>query len=1009
MPTSAATSAPKEPEQRLSLFSHDATIDGFLDADAWDEQLKFIGGPASPYQRRLVLYTMSATRLFETALFSRRHFLVVAEFLNFVTTNEQEEDAMSVDGSEHSLDAAIGTRDAGDIEGLDMQLRPTGFQSLPTEIALVIVRNMKFSDRAHFAGASEYASDLVATTLHLNARRLLQKYKLCFAQIRLMQTATGAVIAGSTMTDMVATQPLLTSGDSIDIVAPSGKGHAVVDYLQLASSYTIRSQVSQYNYATNIARVWSLKSHSLTINVIESLTENVLDVVLNFKMTCVYGIWTAKGVWHAYPDLTEGGIAVTTPVKFPLQETDTMVRRAWRALHKYMAGGMTDSPQRTAHAARLRDGPQLPGNGPARGRQRVFVQCVPFLAVRQGSRGNTSFVLDSWGTGCNQGILSTAGGTATVATANLLGTCCSWAQRRRNDFNAMPVDAQCGMSLPSNAMLARLNDESERSLTVSVTPLQELDRKGEIVTTTCSTFDLLPLYTALEEADDILRADSAEDDLQTLDSALFWEQFTRESPRRSSRLLARLPSSQPLPIARKRRPISHLDNHPVKNQRLAFNSSRGPVEQSTSSSRPTGHSRLGWLDKKKQLVAPTSSWTSCIGNHSPVLEWKCDQFTFEAPEGAPAFPSTEAVNAKGVKPKHRSKGSAPHKRAGTKQKYRSDGSYNPAHQAQMVQRTFKRADAMISTSYSIVRDAPVTSTGWHGISPQEEPKPWTYRPEWLMHSVDEVQEMVDTLVGHHLASQSLRNACAKGERGPHFPCIIGYHRQSAKKPFLTSWHQKNKADVDAFLALPITQRIIKWVSSVVKLVFPGVAASFEKEAAIILDTYGIAPQFGLFWNLCLNAAFEGQDRIHCDPHADRKNRIGVCGVLTHILRGGEGFNHFQRTWLVIWEAGVVIQLPPWVLVLYPSALFYHFNIDIDQLEFVSTEGTVDWPTRDNSRPVVAGDEWGRGSMVFFNQSTMTQTAFTGHATTGTTDFGTDAQAAFSRHAVFVPLEASRSA
>ncbi|KAJ6477466.1 hypothetical protein C8R47DRAFT_937425, partial [Mycena vitilis] len=379
-----------------------------------------------------------------------------------------------------------------------------------------------------------------------------------------------------------------------------------------------------------------------------------------------------------------------------------------------------------------------------------------------------------------------------------------------------------------------------------------------------------------------------------------------------------------------------------------------------------------------------------------------------------------------------------------------------AHQAQMVQRTFKRADAMISTSYSIVRDAPVTSTGWHGISPPGRakalvrqkyraepgakqlheyicrflPVPYriapevseeratflvdsddriimfrTYRPEWLMHSVDEVQEMVDTLVGHHLASQSLRNACAKGERGPHFPCIIGYHRQSAKKPFLTSWHQKNKADVDAFLALPITQRIIKWVSSVVKLVFPGVAASFEKEAAIILDTYGIAPQFGLFWNLCLNAAFEGQDRIHCDPHADRKNRIGVCGVLTHILRGGEGFNHFQRTWLVIWEAGVVIQLPPWVLVLYPSALFYHFNIDIDQLEFVSTEGTVDWPTRDNSRPVVAGDEWGRGSMVFFNQSTMTQTAFTGHATvkaaklagqTGTTDFGTDAQAAFSR-------------
>ncbi|KAJ6449727.1 hypothetical protein C8R47DRAFT_939764, partial [Mycena vitilis] len=371
-------------------------------------------------------------------------------------------------------------------------------------------------------------------------------------------------------------------------------------------------------------------------------------------------------------------------------------------------------------------------------------------------------------------------------------------------------------------------------------------------------------------------------------------------------------------------------------------------------------------------------------------------------------------------------------------------------------RTFERGDAMLSASYSIVRDAPVSSTGWMGIAPPEKaralvrhkfnaepnarllhqyihnfhPVPFrappevsmeratfivdcedriimfrSYRPRWLMDATDQVQVMVDTLVGRHLTSQTLRKACAGGERGPHFPCIIGYHRQSAKKPFLTAWHEKNKADVDAFLALPITQRIIKWVSSVVRLVFPGVAASFDKEAAIIMETYGIAPQFGLFWNFCLNAALEGQDRIHCDPHADRKNRIGVCGVLIHILKGGERFNHFQRTWLVIWEAGVAIQLPPWVLALYPSALFYHFNIDIDQLEFVSTEGNVVWPTRDNSRPVVAGDEWGRGSMVFFNQSTMTQTAFTGYPTvgaakaaghSGTTDFGTDAQAAFSK-------------
>jgi hypothetical protein len=45
---------------------------------------------------------------------------------------------------------------------------------------------------------------------------------------------------------------------------------------------------------------------------------------------------------------------------------------------------------------------------------------------------------------------------------------------------------------------------------------------------------------------------------------------------------------------------------------------------------------------------------------------------------------------------------------------------------------------------------------------------------------------------------------------------------------------------------------------------------------------------------------------------------------------GCNFNHKAKSWLVIWEAGVIIEIPPWVLVLYPSSLFFHFNVDIDR-------------------------------------------------------------------------------
>lgn len=51
-------------------------------------------------------------------------------------------------------------------------------------------------------------------------------------------------------------------------------------------------------------------------------------------------------------------------------------------------------------------------------------------------------------------------------------------------------------------------------------------------------------------------------------------------------------------------------------------------------------------------------------------------------------------------------------------------------------------------------------------------------------------------------------------------------------------------------------------------------------------------------------------------------------MLIHLLIG-KRFNHSRRSWLVLWEAGVVIELPPWTILAYPSALLYHFNIDID--------------------------------------------------------------------------------
>ena len=40
-------------------------------------------------------------------------------------------------------------------------------------------------------------------------------------------------------------------------------------------------------------------------------------------------------------------------------------------------------------------------------------------------------------------------------------------------------------------------------------------------------------------------------------------------------------------------------------------------------------------------------------------------------------------------------------------------------------------------------------------------------------------------------------------------------------------------------------------------------------------------------------------------------------------------NADERIWLVFWEAGIILQVPAGVFVIYPSALLLHFNVHVE--------------------------------------------------------------------------------
>ncbi|KAF7333522.1 hypothetical protein MVEN_02368400 [Mycena venus] len=391
----------------------------------------------------------------------------------------------------------------------------------------------------------------------------------------------------------------------------------------------------------------------------------------------------------------------------------------------------------------------------------------------------------------------------------------------------------------------------------------------------------------------------------------------------------------------------------------------------------------------------------------------------------------------------------PHKKShrGGKARKLEGGAVNPERDAMLVRRAFRGGDVITSTTFSLLHDASISPAGFQGIRPPKLarnqirqlyhlkpdaaalrdhlnhffPLPYvegravfvldkdghlffnrTTPAKFLEGREEEIEYAIALLAGKDLTCPKTRAKFKGEDRGPHCAMILGHHRQSRIAPELTGFHRSRLDDAQTFMNLPIMIRIFDWVKSIIRILFPRIAARFEEDAAWHEKEYNIRPLFGYFWNFCLNVVFPGQERIHTGPHTDFKNQIGVCSILTYLLKSGAKFDHKRRSWIVIWELGMRAQLVPWTLASYPSALFLHFNVDVHQLRFVHTAEDVELPTPENSTPIVSGDDTGRGSMVFFNQATMRHGPVFGVSTrkmaaagqNDTPAFGSDVSTAF---------------
>ncbi|KAJ7168601.1 hypothetical protein C8R46DRAFT_1217995 [Mycena filopes] len=322
-----------------SLQHFTAANDPIVCAD-WLEQLRVLGSNVDDKSKRMILYTMDAVRLFETALASHEYCQIVSNFLEFLTAHDVEEHEGFLDSKTYAVDlAGLGPVQMNAVsDGMDRQL---GLDNLPTEIGLTVLGDLSYAARANLRGVSLSAAALVSEGLRASAALLLIRFRLRLADVRLLLTATRSAVCGSVVTALMRPHHPFVPGD-LDIATGVGRGPMVVDFLMLLAGYEITRDSAEYQDLPGIGRMWTLMLRvDIKINVLESLSSNPLDTIASFHLSCVHGALLATGLWHGYPGMTSNGMAFTTPAKFPYPLTPARVRSAWSVLHKYQDRGFS--------------------------------------------------------------------------------------------------------------------------------------------------------------------------------------------------------------------------------------------------------------------------------------------------------------------------------------------------------------------------------------------------------------------------------------------------------------------------------------------------------------------------------------------------------------------------------------------------------------------------------------------------------------------------------------------
>ncbi|KAJ7021402.1 hypothetical protein C8F04DRAFT_1195529 [Mycena alexandri] len=206
--------------------------------------------------------------------------------------------------------------------------------ALPAELVYRIVGHMTLKSRVRFSMTCKDVRYLCASLAHFDLGVICANYHLDFTEVRFMLVATQTCMAGFALQSIFSGP--VTGEDSLDFFARAVWAEEVVAFLLKSERYTADPMsMSNGGYTTTV-----LRSSTHRIRVI-GCPSTALQGVTSQNHSARFGYCDGYRIRHAYAELMDERITLTTPNLLPIADDLAAHGQTWETVHKALRHGLT--------------------------------------------------------------------------------------------------------------------------------------------------------------------------------------------------------------------------------------------------------------------------------------------------------------------------------------------------------------------------------------------------------------------------------------------------------------------------------------------------------------------------------------------------------------------------------------------------------------------------------------------------------------------------------------------